>query len=274
MQPISLTAQWTAAIRALETERSANRLFVDELARDLAKPDGFSLIDRYSGSGVQEFVIIRTRFFDDAILNILQASEQVRQVVFVAAGMDTRAIRLAWPRGVLIYEVDQQDLLSEKSARFSALGVSLPACRIEVGADLASDWMTKLQSAGFNPDVPTLWVAEGLMFFLTPEQARMLLSTCRQVSASGSWLVVDMTSQSLLKSPASQRFLSVLRRDGVPWQFGTNEPEVFLSEQGWDVTDLKEPGQVAAARGRWPYEVYPRDMKGVSRSWLIIAKAS
>lgn len=39
MKPVSLTAQWTAAIRALETEEAEQPLFFDKWARALAQPD-------------------------------------------------------------------------------------------------------------------------------------------------------------------------------------------------------------------------------------------
>lgn len=273
MRQVSLTAQWTAAIRALETERGGNRLFVDEMARDLAMPDGFMLLDRYKGAGVREFVTIRTRFFDDAIGHALHDDDRLRQVVIVAAGMDARAFRLDWPRDVSIFEVDHEALLIQKRSRIAALGAHAKARRVEVAADLAEDWTPRLQDAGFDSNVPTLWLTEGLMFFLTAEQARSLLTTFWRLSAPGSRLVVDMTSTSLLRSPASQLFLAVLRQDGIPWLFGTDEPEAFLSDQRWEVCQIKEPWQVDVGKDRWPYAGHPRDVKGVPRSWLISAAA-
>src|SRR5450759_4798316 len=43
MNPVANTARWTAAIRALETERP-DRLFEDPLARALADEEGFRLL--------------------------------------------------------------------------------------------------------------------------------------------------------------------------------------------------------------------------------------
>lgn len=274
MQPVSLTAQWTAAIRALETEMGNDRLFVDDMARSLAVPDGFDLLNRYGGGGVREFVTIRTRFFDDAIKDILDEDSRIRQVVIVAAGMDTRAFRMSWPANVSIFEVDHEALLNEKKSRLAAVDSSIATVRrIEVPADLAGEWTNQLANAGFNPNIATLWVVEGLMFFLTEEQVQSLLTKCLSLSASGSRLVVDMINMSLLKSPASQFFLATLRQDGIPWRFGTDEPEAFLFNQGWTVRSIKEPGEVEVGKKRWPYDVHPRHIKGVSRSWLIVADA-
>lgn len=271
MQTVSLTAQWTAAIRALENEKGSDALFRDDLARELAQPDGFELLQRYKGGGVREFVVIRTRFFDDACAAALREEPAIRQIVMVAAGMDTRAYRLDWPQGTKVYEVDHGELLAEKTARLHQIGGPSRALRINVAADLARDWRGPLIGAGFDPSKPALWLAEGLLFFLTEEQAGEVLSTCRAMSAMGSRLVVDMASRSLLNSPFSQIFLAALRKDGVGWRFGTDAPEAWLKQQGWSVLDLREPGTADTGGRRWPYETQPREVPGVARSWLVTA---
>lgn len=94
--PIAATSRWMAAARARESER-ANRLFDDPLAAALAGPKGFAWLDGMksaAGSGGPEvYLVIRTRFFDEFLLDACRNSG-VRQVVLVAAGLDTRAFRL------------------------------------------------------------------------------------------------------------------------------------------------------------------------------------
>lgn len=47
-----------------------------------------------------------------------------------------------------------------------------------LSADLGTDgWPAALRAAGFEPDVPTLWVVEGLLMYLEPGQAEALLRT-------------------------------------------------------------------------------------------------
>ncbi|ARQ68473.1 class I SAM-dependent methyltransferase [Streptomyces marincola] len=272
MEAVSYTAQWTAAARAEESARE-DALFRDPLARDLAAPRGFELLDEYGGGGLLPFIAIRTRYLDDSVEEILRDNGP-RQVVFVAAGMDTRAFRLSWPAGTTVYEVDHGPLLAEKSRRLAGLG-ALPASgadRREVPADLAGTWLPALRAAGFDPAEPTLWVVEGLLFFLTEDQANGVLTTLAGASAPGSWLAVDLVSRALLRSPFSQTFLKALRAAGTPWRFGTDEPEEFLAAAGWKVRDLREPGEEGAGAGRWPYEVQPRERRGASRSWLVRAE--
>ncbi|MFH9657372.1 class I SAM-dependent methyltransferase [Streptomyces sp. NPDC017248] len=269
MDDISYTAQWTAAARALESERT-DALFRDDYARPLAEPRGFELLDRYQGAAVSDFIAVRTRYMDDALTGVLGRTG-IRQVVLLANGMDVRTHRLDWPEGATVYEVDHGALLDEKQARLASLAAEPRVPMVPVRADLAGDWLEALKSAGFDPAQRTLWVAEGLVFFLTEEQVGRLLDTVAGACPAESWLIVDMTSATLLRHPMTQPFLRSLREDGTPWQFGTDDPEEFLDGHGWAVRDLKQPGEPGAGAGRWPYAVAPREVRGVPRNWLISA---
>ncbi len=271
MEAVSYTAQWTAAARALETEREDERLLHDEYARALAEPRGFELLAKYGGGGLQEFVAIRTRYLDDSIATIL-ATTDIRQVVLVACGMDTRSFRLKWPDDAVVYEVDHGELHDEKQRRLDRLGAEPAVDRRVVRADLAGDWVPALVQAGFDASAPTLWVPEAVFFFLTEEQSGRLLETLAQASGAGSWLAVDILSERLLRSPATQMFLAALRKDGIPWLFGTDHPASFLSRHGWELRELHEPGEPGVGEGRWPYQLQPRSVRGVSRNWLIRAE--
>ncbi|MFD8087103.1 class I SAM-dependent methyltransferase [Kitasatospora sp. NPDC059722] len=270
MHAVSYTAQWMAAARAQESERD-DALFTDPLARDLAAPKGFELIERYAGGGLLPFISIRTRYLDDAIRDIL-AEGGIQQVVLIAAGMDTRAYRLDWPDGTELYEVDHGPLITEKRRRLDALGAEPRTDRREVSADLTQDWLPTLEAAGFDRTRPTLWIAEALTFFLTDEQAAGFLRLLASASAPGSRLAFDILGRALLRSPFSKPFLDTLAADGTPWIFGTDEPEEFLTANGWKAVDVSEPGQPGAGQGRWPYDVQPRNRRGANRLWLIRAE--
>ncbi|GAA3761448.1 methyltransferase (TIGR00027 family) [Spinactinospora alkalitolerans] len=270
MKEISYTAQWTAAARAVESERTGDRLFRDEYARTLAAPRGFELLNKYRGAAVADFIAVRTRYMDDSVGRVM-AEGWIDQVVMVASGMDTRPYRLAWPDRTTVYEVDHAALLAEKHDRLSGLSARPRVRTVHVGADLAEEWRPMLADVGFDAARPTLWVAEGLLFFLTEEQAADLLSALAKESAPGSELAVDMTSASLLAHPMTQPFLRALREADTPWLFGTDDPVGFLSGCGWAVHDLKQPGEPGAGEDRWPYPPPPRGIANAPRNWLINA---
>lgn len=270
MRTVSHTAQWTAAARAIETEKP-NPLIQDPFARYLAEPDGFQLLNKFGGGGLQEFVAIRTQFIDDVIDRLVNHGS-IRQIVFIAAGMDTRAYRLFWPQDAKVFEVDYQELHDCKQTKLDQLITHARVDRRIVHADLAQDWLPALVEQGFDQSEPVLWVAEALFFFLTHEQASHLLHTLYQSSSPGSMLTLDLVNEELLTNPGAQLFMNSLRSLGIPWLFGTNEPESFLSAHGWQVQVLVEPGEDGAGLAYWPYPVFPREIQSMPRNWLIQAE--
>jgi methyltransferase (TIGR00027 family) len=91
-QSLGLTARWTAGVRARESAR-ADHLFEDPWAEALFGKEGAAwLAQRPEDSTIP--MVIRTRFFDDFLLETSRR-HAIRQVVLMAAGLDTRAFRLA-----------------------------------------------------------------------------------------------------------------------------------------------------------------------------------
>jgi methyltransferase (TIGR00027 family) len=267
VEAVSRTAQWTAAARALETERE-DRLFADPYARTVADEIGFELLERYAGAGTVPFLAIRTTYLDRAVVKAVE-ERGIRQVVFLAAGMDTRFFRLPWPDGVTVYELDRPALLEAKAKMLADEPLPAGRTRITVPVDLTQDWTGPLKEAGWKSDEPVLWVVEGLLFFLPEQAVRTLISTLSAHAAPGSVLLGDVISRAALENPLSRPFLNALREDGNPWLFGTEEPEALLAACGWDVTEVKQPGEEGADFDRWPYPVPPRNVPRVPRSFLF-----
>ncbi|MFD7321946.1 class I SAM-dependent methyltransferase [Streptomyces sp. NPDC059875] len=267
MEAVSRTAQWTAAARAVETERE-DRLFADPYARIVADDIGFELLDRYAGAGTVPFLAIRTTYLDRAIVEAVE-KRGIRQVVFLAAGMDTRFFRLPWPDGVTVYELDRPALLEAKAKMLAGEPAPAGRTRITVPVDLTQDWTGPLKEAGWKSDEPVLWVVEGLLFFLPEQAVRTLISTLSAHAAPGSVLLGDVISRAALENPLSRPFLNALKEDGNPWLFGTEEPEALLAACGWEVREIKQPGEDGADFDRWPYPVPPRNVPRIPRSFLF-----
>lgn len=64
------------------------------------------------GAAFSSAGVVRTRFYDDYLLAAARAG--CRQVVLLAAGLDTRAFRLMWPAGVTVFELDLPAVLGFK----------------------------------------------------------------------------------------------------------------------------------------------------------------
>ncbi|WP_319597724.1 SAM-dependent methyltransferase [Streptomyces sp. ID01-9D] len=265
------TSLWTAAARARENERP-DRLFHDPFAAHLAGRTGSTLLKQFTPSdsamAANPYIPVRTRWYDD----FLDASELL-QVVVLGAGMDTRAFRLGWPDGTVVFEIDDAALLDSKTERLASAGAPAARCdRRVVGSDLADDWSGRLLSAGYDPAVPTAWIAEGLLFYLPEALARDVVSHARRLSATGSALAADVLSARLLASPSSAESLRRLREMGHPWQFGTDHPAEFLQECGWRTAETATPAEVSARYGR-PMPAPPTGAR-YPHSYLLAAFAA
>ena len=79
-------------------------------------------------------------------------------MVILASGLDTRAYRLAWPDGNVVYEVDQPRVIEFKTRTLADLGATPTADRRAVGIDLRDDWPAALRDSGFDTASPTAWI--------------------------------------------------------------------------------------------------------------------
>lgn len=267
---LSPTARWMAAIRARETERP-DALFRDPLAAILAGDEGFALDRRMAelGDSANPAVEIRTRYFDD-LLPRAARERGLAQVVLLAAGMDSRAVRLEWPAGTRLFELDRPELLALKERLLAGAG-AVPRCdRRVVGVDLAGDWPPGLVAAGFEPKERSLWLAEGLLVYLPERAVEALLARVRDLAAPGSVLACDVVGRSLLTSPWMQTWLRRLEEHEFTWVFGDDDPEGLLRRFGWDASAVRI-GDAAAHFGRWPYPPVPQGARGFPSSYLVTA---
>jgi methyltransferase (TIGR00027 family) len=276
MTPVGLTACWIAASRALETE-SATPLFDDPYARELAGDAGFAMMSvtraatgMPNATGPEIYLSIRTRFLDDALLAAVGESS-ITQTVILAAGMDTRALRLKWPAGMTVYEIDRDDVFDRKEETLARLNAR-PGCdRRIVRADLAKPWIQQLLDAGFDPMKPVAILIEGLLMYLDERAVIDLFTALKVVASEGSWIGLDLVNQEMLTSVYTAAYMKKLAELGCPWTFGVNDPDVFLAEHGWRGKSIT-PGEPEANYGRWPFPVAPRSMPGLPRTFLATAR--
>lgn len=217
---VSFSSRMIAASRAVETERE-DHVIDDPLAKVLAGKSAYARAkERAAANSDQQQegkgrlipkLVIRTRFFDDAVLgatgieSVPQHSELTRalghspgctQVVMLGAGMDSRPWRLPLPSGVSWFEVDRQDVLRAKQTTLQQAGAPtdkgdqgispkfpLKASSWQcVSCDLQTPgWSQELCSVGYQRDQPTIWVAEGLLTYLRPDTVQPML---KEVAAS------------------------------------------------------------------------------------------
>ncbi|MFF0298397.1 SAM-dependent methyltransferase [Kitasatospora sp. NPDC004615] len=246
LSPVSRTALAVARGRAYESAQP-DPLFVDPYALAFVtaagqpprpgngKPLG-PLARRLLMHG-----ILRTRHYDDRLL-----AADTRQIVVLAAGLDTRAHRLSWPDGTRLYEIDLPPVLAFKEQVLTAHGARPQCERTALPADLTGpDWPERLRAAGFDPEQPTAWLAEGLLVYLDADQAAQLLTTVGELSATGSRLLVEQ-GRDVSRTPVEEGLteMTALWRGGL----GPGTAD-WLDAHGW-TTRFTSLEDIAATHGR------------------------
>lgn len=245
---IGLTALAVAAGRALETQRPDSLMadpyaegFVEAVGPAVPVPRrledlGDSLGEDSLWTSLSGYVGLRSRFFDDYFAEA--ASAGVRQVVLLAAGLDARAFRLEWPADCDLFEIDQPKVLEFKDAVLDDRGARPRCNRRVLGIDLRQDWSAALREAGFRPDRPTAWLAEGLLPYLPADAERQLLDRIGELSAPGSRLAVEYLSEEAKPAPGDALFQQGMDELGIDvasmWHTeGKEHPAPRLASDGW-----------------------------------------
>lgn len=136
-------------------------------------------------SGV--ILAVRTLWFDSNLEDALRSfGGGEPQVVLLGAGMDARAYRLSCLKESSVYEVDFPNLLQVKATLLQeAMGSAeeqqqkmMAKSLTRVAADIReNDWLEKLQRCGFVPERNTVWVLEGLLYYLSDLHAMQVLNS-------------------------------------------------------------------------------------------------
>ena len=197
---VGSTALNVATARALEAQKPGP-LAVDPFAEVFCRAVGGHWADVLDGKAPDHplksdwgehfvnFQGARTKYFDDYFCRAADAG--VRQVVILAAGLDSRAYRLHWPTGTTIFELDRPQVLDFKRDVLTRHGAQARAERREIAVDLREDWPQALRDSGFDADKPSAWIAEGLLVYLPATAQEQLFAGIDSLAGPGSHVAVE-----------------------------------------------------------------------------------
>jgi methyltransferase (TIGR00027 family) len=250
-ESVGATALSVAAARAVETA-TADPLIRDEFAyllvssagqpwERLASPGlewiGDDEHGRRSHRLVCDYQAVRTHFFDTYFSDAVAGG--IRQVVILAAGLDSRAYRLDWPSGTTVYEIDQPQVVAYKTATLELAGAAPKASRRPVPVDLRDDWPSALSAAGFDRTQPTAWLAEGLLPYLPAEAQDRLFEVLTDLSVPGSQVAVEAFSLGS-GDPERRRAARRVRFERIRERLGLDINVETLTYQERDRADAAE----------------------------------
>src|SRR5262245_26010894 len=254
----SRTAEVMALFRALETRRPADkRLFDDPIADSFLRPwarAGVSLgrfaylrrlIERVVDErwpGARTSAVSRTRLFDDAIRRALD--DDVRQIVLLGAGFDSRAYRLSGIDRARVFEVDQPATQAHKVEGVRRRFGSLPPHVVYVAVNFQTQAVdTALPGHGFDSNAPCFVLWEGVTNYLSERAVDVTLRALARVAAPRSRMALTYVHRGLLDGSVTltggAQILERVSRAGEPWTCGFEPAELrsYLQQRGWTLIE-------------------------------------
>jgi methyltransferase (TIGR00027 family) len=270
-ESVGATALGVAAARAAETARP-DPLIRDEYAYLLASSAGPAWAQMASGEDAwlgddepalrlhetaRDYQAVRTHYFDGYFNAAVRTG--IRQIVILAAGLDSRAYRLDWPAGTTVFEIDQPKVLGYKTSTLDAHRAVAKARCVPVAADLRDDWPAALIAAGFDPAQPTAWLAEGLLPYLPGDASDRLFDLVAAHSAAGSQLAVEAFNLHPSRYSPEKRALRRQRTAQLRQRLGVDidvdalmytddaraDAAEWLADHGWRVEEVPSADEMA-----------------------------
>jgi methyltransferase (TIGR00027 family) len=249
--PRKMAAQ-IAGVRAAEThlpehERVFSDLYAEYFLSDTEREDltdlerlraGLAMYDQMM-PGVNGAIVARIKFIDECLVECIQ--NDFRQLVIIGAGYDTRAYRIADVKEHLsVFEVDHPVTQQVKTEKIKSIFGELPEHFRYVPVIFGVDALgQKLLENGYNTELKTLFIVEGLLMYIPAPAVDGLLQFIATSSGSGSSVVADTFDESVIDGssplPEAQVLRQFVESEGAPLQFGINPDGVkaFFNQRGF-----------------------------------------
>lgn len=201
--------------------------------------------------GMHEYIAVRTIWFDRIFEQALKRNDS--QIVVLGAGYDTRAIRFReFINDVRIFELDIHTTQQHKKECLARHSVSIPEQLTFVSVDLNSASITDaLLSAGYDRTLNTLFIWEGVSYYLSSETIDAILELIRSNAKVGSTIAFDyaLLSPRTINAYGVQELSEYMRSEnqGEPIRFFLAEEEKtadFLKERGFEIIDHQTSEQL------------------------------
>ncbi len=225
-------------------------LFVAEESRKSLKDPAVRqwMIEKLGGT--YEFFIARTVYGDRIYRQALH--DRIPQIVFLGAGYDTRAHRFRDSiEATRIFELDALPTQQRKKQLLGAAGLQTPSQLTYVAINFETQTAAEvLSNAGFDRGKRTLFVWEGVTYYLSADAVDATFALIREGSGPGSTLCFDY----MVQAPDMQSRYGV-KAVFESWrktyssehvQFGIEEGtiEAFLSGRGFRLIENLTPEEL------------------------------
>jgi len=204
----------------------------------------FRIFNRFSvPKGVYEYIIARTRYFDEAFSQALK--ERFDQIIIFGAGYDSRGLRFnELNKGTTVFELDSPITQQEKLKAYQSKKISIPRSLVLVPIDFNKERLEeKLDQAGFVAGKRTLFLLEGVTMYLSRDAVEGTFRLISGASGKGSMVVFDHIYGDVLRQEnkyyGEKGMYKTVAKVGEKWTFALeqNETKSFLDKFGLQLKD-------------------------------------
>lgn len=230
----SETALNVCICRALAAQEDRNEIRGQDFMAELFLPEESkiylkdaasqkSVIERGISPALYAYVIARTAYLDDMVRKALE--ENVPQIVFLGAGYDSRAYRYhKLIKNTRLFELDIQSTQQQKLKVLSDAKITIPQQLSFVTINFNNEKLEDvLVKAGYNRSLQTLFIWEGVSYYLAEESINETLRFFRDYSATGSTICFDYMTVKMESVHAGEPFRFWIAPDKI---------NSFLAERG------------------------------------------
>lgn len=203
--------------RRLGIDASLDRLFVTEAGRRLA------LMASALDPVYEPYNLVRYKWFGERLVEWAS----YHQILVLGVGYDTRALAFPADAHRRVFEIDRPRVLASKRRVLAAHGINVPSELSFVAADLSVDPLPQaLARSGFDRQVTSAVLAEGVTFFLPATAVLEIIDPSRLGLASGSVAAFDLWTADRIRSLNAK----LVERTGKPLfgdtPFGNSADEI------------------------------------------------
>lgn len=244
----SAMVEVVASHRADESSKPADeRICYDQYAVHFLSPETLALLkdpiklkafNEQVGplaQGVGNSMRARTRYFDDFLKKSIH--EGLEQLIILGAGYDTRAYRIEGLKNVKVFELDHPNTQNFKIQKIKEIFGSIPDNVTYIPVDFEIQALNPKLFEKYDSSKKTLFVMEGLIYYLSPKSVDKILSFIAENSGKGSIVLFDYFHQCVVDETCEvgRIFRSYAELVGETLKFGLKEEiiEEFLLKRGF-----------------------------------------
>ena len=202
----SETAMFAALRRTIAHKEYKNEIFGPDGLAEYFLPPHFRFFLKFKRTrtktknklntflpGLNEYMIARTAYFDRLFMDAL--TNKTSQIVLLGAGYDSRAYRFAKSnQSTRIFEIDIVSTQNRKIECLRKARIDIPEQVTFISIDFNRESLDDvLERAGYKNEQKTLFIWEGVSYYLKPESVNAILDFVSHASYQESAIAFDYT---------------------------------------------------------------------------------